>query len=676
MVGDRPRYELHFHASVQDALVSDDNNVRQIFQSSLTRATTGAVHQLPPDLTDFTGRQAERDRIMAWLREEEPSQENAVPISVVTGIAGVGKSALAIHVAHQLQHDFPDAQLYVNLRGTEGQPIAPLDVLATFLQAWGVDEQSIPDSLTQRCELYHSRLAGKRVLVLLDDAHNEEQVRPLLPTSSTCAVVVTTRRSLAALARSKVLDLTEMAPTNALELLQKQVGRERIQAEPEAAKKITDLCYRLPLAIRIAGGTLQNQLDWRLEDYALSLAKERRRQEQLHSLNLAVRATLVLSYQQLDARAAHLFRLLGLLTGSKFLPSVAVALLESDPASAEESVNCLVKVQLLELATDERYRLHDLLRLFAKEQLAQEELAQARQAARLRAGRWYLEISKMMNLALNPETRRQLAQILSKSQARPLAATEQNLWLGALNWFKLERTNLLACADWAYQAEAWDIVVGLAENLVNFFNTCAARADWERTHVLALEATRQLGKSSESNRYVSRQGEAQTLTNLGNLYSLQNNWEKASECYEQSLGLFSELEQRSGVAKALGNLANVYAQQGQSEKASECYKQSLVIFGELKDSYGEAQTLANMGIFSIKQNHEEKAAVLWREALTKLPPDSTKTKQVAQWLESIRPIAQEIQATSPRPPQRRISYVVVGLIIVVAIAFVVILLMH
>ncbi|HEY9604387.1 MAG TPA: NB-ARC domain-containing protein [Allocoleopsis sp.] len=628
------------------------------------------------DLTDFTGRQAECDRIMAWLREGAPSEQNAVPISVVTGIAGVGKSALAIHIAHQLQHDFPDAQLYVNLRGTEGQPVAPLDVLAVFLRAWGVDEQSIPDSLTHRAELYRSRLAGKRVLVLLDDAHNEEQVRPLLPNSSTCAVLVTTRRSLADLAESRVLDLTEMAPTDALELLEKQVGQERTQAEPEAAKKIIDLCDRLPLAIRIAGGTLQNKRDWRLEEYALSLAKERRRQEQLHSLNLAVRAALVLNYQELDARAAHLFRLLGLLTGPKFLPSVAVALLESDPVSAEESVTSLVKVKLLEPATDERYRLHDLVRLFAKEQLAQEELAQARQAARLRAGRWYLETSKMMNLALNPQTRRQLAQILSKSQAQPLAATEQNLWLGALNWFKLERTNLLACVDWADQAEAWDIVVGLAENLVNFFNTYAARTDWERTHLLALEATRKLAQSSESHRDTSRQGEAQTLTNLGNLYSLQNHWEKASDCYEQSLGIFSELEERAGVAKALGNLANVYTQQGQWGKASECYKQSLLIFGELKDFYGEAQTLANMGIFYIKQNHEQKAAVLWREALTKLPSGSPKTKQVAQWLELIRPIAQEIQATSPRPPQRRISYVIVGVIIIVAIALVVILLMH
>jgi len=662
---------------VQDAVVSDYNKVTQIFQVSLTQSTSGAVHQLPSDLLDFTGRQQQSDRIIKLLRQTEQSGENSAPVSIVTGTAGIGKSALAIHVAHQLRNDFSDAQFYINLRGTEGQPLAALDVLASFLRAWGVDDPSIPDSLTHRSELYRSLLSGKRVLVLLDDAHDEEQVGPLLPNHSTCAVVVTTRRSLTALEGADVLELAQMTPTEALELLQKQVGLERTQAEQESAKKIIDLCGQLPLAIRIAGGTLKNKLDWRLEDYAHRLAKERRRQEQLHLSNWDVRATLVLSYQELDARAAHLFRLLGLLTASTFLPAIAVALLESEPAIAEESINCLVNAQLLEPATDERYRLHDLVRLFAKEQLAQEELSQARQATRLRAARWYLETSTMMNLALNPETRHQLAQILVKSQAQSQAAIEQNLLQAALNWFKLERTNLLACVESAYQAEAWDIVVALAENLVNFFNTYGYRAEWERTHVLALAAIRKLSDSSEGNSSASRQGEAQTLTNLGNVYSLQSNWEKASECYEQSLSIFSELEERAGVAKALGNLANVYSQQGQWGKASECYEQSLVIFKEIKDHYGEAQTLANMGILHIKQDHEEQAAVLWREALTKLPSDLPKAKRMTQWLESIKPTPEVLEETSTDSSTTRIPYMIIGgLIFVVAIASLVLLLMR
>lgn len=657
MVGDKPRYELHFHGLVQDAVVGDYNKVTQIFQAILSQPTARSVHQLPPDIADFIGRQEELDRVTAVLRQTTPSQETASGFVAVTGIGGVGKSALAIHVAHQLKSDFPDAQLYVNLRGTEGQPLAPLEVLASFLRAWGVDDQSIPENLTQRSALYRSLLSGKRVLVLLDDAHDEAQVRPLLPGSSTCAVLVTSRSSLAALEEATALDLSVMTEAEALELLHKQVGVDRTQAEQEAAKKIINFCDRLPLAIRLAGGLLRNKPDWRLEDYAGELARERQRLAQLHLTNLDVRAALALSYQKLDALAARLFRFLGLLTGLKFAPAVAVALLESEPATAEASVKCLVDMQLLEPTSEGRYRLHDLVRLFAKEQLAQEELAEARQAARIRTSRWYLETAETMNLALNPETRRQIAQVMVKSVDQSLEATEQNLYLAALNWFKIEQMNLLASVEWAYQAQAWEIVVRLARNLVNFFNTYAYRADWERTHLLAMEATQKLG---------NRLGEAQILINLGNVYSLQNDWEKARESYNRSLDIFNDLGDRSGVAKTLGNLANVHSQQVDWGRASDYYKQSVVIFGELTDRYGEAQTLANMGILHIQQSHEEKAVALWQEALTKLPSDLPKSKRVAEWLQSINVQTSNTPQKTSEPPSRRILYML-GFVMAIAL---------
>lgn len=657
MVGDKPRYELHFHGLVQDAVVGDYNKVTQIFQAILSQPTARPLHQLPPDIADFIGRQEELDRVTAVLRQTTPSQETASGFVAVTGIGGVGKSALAIHVAHQLKSDFPDAQLYVNLRGTEGQPLAPLEVLASFLRAWGVDDQSIPENLTQRSALYRSLLSGKRVLVLLDDAHDEAQVRPLLPGSSTCAVLVTSRSSLAALEAATAFDLSVMTEAEALELLHKQVGVDRTQAEQEAAKKIINFCDRLPLAIRLAGGLLRNKPDWRLEDYAGELARERQRLAQLHLTNLDVRAALALSYQKLDALAARLFRFLGLLTGLKFAPAVAVALLESEPATAEASVKCLVDMQLLEPTSEGRYRLHDLVRLFAKEQLAQEELAEARQAARIRTSRWYLETAETMNLALNPETRRQIAQVMVKSVDQSLEATEQNLYLAALNWFKIEQMNLLASVEWAYQAQAWEIVVRLARNLVNFFNTYAYRADWERTHLLAMEATQKLG---------NRLGEAQILINLGNVYSLQNDWEKARESYNRSLDIFNDLGDRSGVAKTLGNLANVHSQQVDWGRASDYYKQSVVIFGELTDRYGEAQTLANMGILHIQQSHEEKAVALWQEALTKLPSDLPKSKRVAEWLQSINVQTSNTPQKTSEPPSRRILYML-GFVMAIAL---------
>lgn len=641
MVGDKPKYELHFHTNVQDAVVGDSQKVTQIFQESLTEFTPEPLHQLPAELTDFTGRQEELKQVMALLQAATSGGKTA--LSIITGMAGVGKSALAIQVAHQLKPDFPDAQLYVNLRGTESQSLEPSEVLAGFLRAWGVDEQSMPEDVPERAKLYRSFLSGKRALVILDNAHDSAQIRPLLPDIAGCAVLVTSRKRLAALEEAAILELSALRKPEALDLFQRFIGVERIQAELDAATTIIDLCGCYPLAIRITGGTLRNQLQKRLEEYAHYLLLERQNIAQLRLSHRDIRASLASSFKLLDPSAARLFRFLGLLIGLDFAPAIATALLESDSTTALASVQCLVDVQLLEPASQGRYRLHDLVRLFAKEQLAQEEPAEARQVARLRAARWYMERSEVMNLALKSEVRHQLAQELGAGKPQSLAAMEQNWFFAALNWFHLERMNLLAAVEWAYQAQAWEIVISLTRNLVNFLNLYAYRIDWERTHLLALEASQQL------NDY---QGEAQTLTNLGNVYALQGNWDKAGECYEQSLVRFRELGNHGEMAKAMGNLANVYSQQGNWEKAGECYEQSRVIFHELKDSYAEAQTLANLGIFHLKQNHEQEARLLWQEAISKLPSDSAKSQQVARWLQSLpTPNLEATQKTNVKSPE-------------------------
>ena len=669
MVRDKPRYELHFHGIVQGAVVGDYNKVKNILQGSL--AKFASLHRLPPDIANFTGRQAELESVTALLGQASKSGETGHNISVLTGMAGVGKSALAIHAAYQLKPDFPDAQLYVNLRGTESQPLEPSQVLAGFVRSLGVGDRSIPETLTQRSDLYRSLLSGKRALVLLDNALDEAQVRPLLPDSSTCAVIVTTRKPLADLEGAAILEVDEMTQ-EALDLLQNLVG-VCTPSELEAAKNVIDLCSRLPLAIRITAGTLKNKANWRFEDCADKLADERERLLSLRLSDLAVRVSLALSYRELDANSARLFRLLGLLIGSSFTPTLAGALLESDSAIAEESVKHLVDVQLLEPANEGRYRFHDLVRLFARGQLAQEEASEARQAARLRISRWYLETSEAMDLALNPETRRQLAQVLVEGKNQSIEATEQKLFLAALNWFEIERTNLLASIEWANQAKARELVASLAKNLVNFFNIYGYWTDWEQTHLLALEAIRTLEDLPESDapsdRISSGYREAQTLTNLGNVYSLQSDWQKASDCYEKSLGIFRELGDNPGIAKAMGNLANVYSRQGDWVKASDCYEQSLDIFRELKDSYGEGQTLANLGILYAQQSNQEKAIALWQEARRKLPSDLPKSKQLAEWLESTRRLT-VVASSKPieqNQSQRPTLKIVGGLIVVIAI---------
>ena len=634
MAEDRPKYELIFHDLVEGLVAGDNQKVPPLFESGLVEPAS--LHQLPPDIANFTGRQAELEQVKACLQPAMPETSTTLKLCVLTGIAGVGKSTLAIHVAYQLEQYFPDAQLYVNLGGTESQSHEPLVVLAGFLRALGIADELMPETLKERTELYCSLLSHKRALVLLDNARDEAQIRPLLPDSTTCGVLVTTRKQFANLQEATVIDLEVMTEADALALLQHLVGVELSQAELEASKNLLNLCNRLPLAIRITGGTLRNQPNLQLAEYTPQLADEGQRLAQLYLSDLAVRTSLTLSYQQLNTTAARLFRLLGLLTGSNFALPLAAALLDIEPAFAKQSVQYLVEMQLLEPAGEERYRFHDLVRSFARGQLAQDEQVEERQAARLRVARWYLENSQKLTKALNHQTRQLLAQILVQNKDQSLEAIEQNLLAGALNWFETERTNLLASLEWAYQAQAWDIVVPFANNLVNFFDTRAYWADWERTQLLSLEATRELGNPQE---------EAQTLANLGKVYFRQGDWGNTIERYRQSLNIFRELENRPAEAMTLGNLANIYSQQGDWLKARDCYEQSLSSFRKLGDSNREGKTLVNMGILYIQQGNKQKAVALWQEALSQLNPELLAAQRVATWLESMKDIVPEVSQT-------------------------------
>lgn len=658
MVRDKPKYELQFHTSGRGGGIREDETVAPVFRECSTQPAS--PHPLPPEANHFTGRQQELAQIRHWLQGSPDKQDN-IPV-VVAGAAGVGKSALIVRAAHQLRADFPDAQLYVNLRGTESQPLEPSAVLAGFLRALGVEPKSIPTDLSQRVTLYRSLLSNQRVAILLDDARDGAQVRPLLPPHPGCAVLITSRRRLAFLDEAAVLNLSGLNPPEALALLQVPIGAERTEAELEAARTITDLCRRLPLALQMVGGTLKAQPHWRLSDYVDKLTHQRQQLAQLRLGHLDVRASFSLSEGELDAGSARLFRFLGLLSGASFTTAIAARLVESTPEVARAALQRLVDLGLLESVSTERYRFHDLIRLFAKERLAQAETTETRQAARLRVVRWYEETAGIMDLALNPQTRPQLARTFIKDNSP--ATTEQDLVLAASNWFEQERTHLIGAVEWAHQAQARDVVVSLTGNLVNFLNSHGYWSDWERTHRLALEAIRTQSEPSPA----LRQQETQTWSSLGNAYSQQRHWEKARECYEQSLTISRELGNRSDLAKALGNLGNVYAQQQEWEQAKECYDQSLETFRELDDPYSEGQTLANMGILYLQQGDEEKAIALWQNALTKLPPDFEKSQQVKMWLQSLQVSNPELaRKLNPQPPHRTLV-LVGGAILVGAIA--------
>lgn len=595
MAGDQSGYQLQFHRSARRNF-SDYESLARLFQSRLAPALS--LHQLPPDLSSFTGRQAKLDDAIALLKQADLPGRRTPIVLAIAGRAGVGKSALAIHIAHGMRQTFPDAQLYVDLRGSDSQPLRPADVLANFLRAWGVSDAAMPGDLLERSRLFQLFLADKRTLLLLDNAENEAQVRSLIPATGCCAVLVSSRKRLTDLADATLLDLAEMSEIAALELLQKFTSAEVIREETDTSLVAVNLCSRLPIALCTFGSLLQYQPRLSLRDAVCQLSETRKRVKDLHLSHTDIRANFALIYQQLRPITAQLLRRLGLLVEPSFTLAIAAVLLETELEPAREAVQQLINLRLLEAVSGDRYRfVHDLVRLLVRGQLATEESTEARQAARLRVCQWYLEAAELMSLGLEPAFYVEIAQVLSRRSRQSLPTLEQKTIASALYWFETERFNLLTAVEWAHQAEDWKKAIALTENLVSFYDIRKVWVDWEQTHRLALDAARQLSSSEEALTGVlkaSRLKEAFILNNLGNAYLRQRQWDRAREHYKQSLELLS-----------------------------------------LMDSSHEAQTLVNLGILYIQQDQPDKTVSLWSMALGKLPIDTPEQKRLKQWMQGV-----------------------------------------
>lgn len=308
-------------------------------------------------------------------------------VSALAGIGGVGKTTLAVHVAHRARPVFPDGQLYVDLQGAGARAAEPETVLGAFLRALGTAESAIPDSLEERAALYRSLLDGRRILVLLDNARDAAQVRPLLPGTEGCAALVTSRVRMVDLAGAHLVDLDVMSPDEALSLFTRIVGEERVASEREAALDVVAACGFLPLAIRIAASRLASRRTWTVSVLAAKLADERRRLDELQAGDLAVKATFELGYGALEPAQARAFRLLGLADGPDISLRAAAAVLDLPPEEAEDLLESLVDTSLLESAAPGRYRYHDLVRLYARSCAERDEQAAGERGWRCR-GCW------------------------------------------------------------------------------------------------------------------------------------------------------------------------------------------------------------------------------------------------------------------------------------------------
>ncbi|WP_069887248.1 NB-ARC domain-containing protein, partial [Streptomyces luteocolor] len=339
--------------------------------------------QLLPDVPDFAGREAEVELLTETLRAAASGTTMAV--ATLTGLGGVGKTALAVHAAHALREQFPDGQLYVDLRGADPAPgVDSGSALTGFLRALGVPESAVPDGLDQQTALYRSLLSGRRVLVLLDNARDTAQVRPLLPGAPGCAVLVTSRSRTIALPGARLVDVEMMDETQALGLLSAMVGPDRVAAEPASAAELVALCGGLPLAVRIAAARLAARPGRSVADLAVRLRDEHRRLDELRMDDLGVEATFRLGYEALEPDLAHAFRMVALCYMPSFCRGAAGALLDVSDEEAEETVERLVDAGLMEPHGEDRYRFHDLVRLFARRQCEREESPRERADARLR----------------------------------------------------------------------------------------------------------------------------------------------------------------------------------------------------------------------------------------------------------------------------------------------------
>jgi tetratricopeptide (TPR) repeat protein len=557
-------------------------------QTHVLREALPTPFQLPADIADFTGREAEQAQIRALVSGTGP-RGAAVVISSIAGMAGVGKTALAVHLAHELAPNFPDAQLFVDLHGYDAsQRLTAWEALDGFLRALGVSNKGLPATVDRKASLYRSLLAGRRALVVLDNAWSEEQVRPLLPGSPTCLVLVTSRSRLLGLVAgegARPVSLDVLRPSEARELLARvagQDGRYRVGREPEAGTEVARLCGRLPLAVRIAASELAAWPQLSIAELARRLGDEQHRLGELATGDVEVRASFTLSYQSLAAPVAQMFRRLGLIAGPGFGRGVAAALVEVTPEEAERVLETLVDAHLLEVSpVFGRYRFHDLLRLYARERADAEETDTDREAALGRMFGWYLDTADDAERLLIPG-RGRLPYEPTGRWDEPVFATRGE----ALSWFEAERANLVAAthqaADLGLHSLAWQ----LPDALWSFFFLRSYWPDWRATHQTGLAAARRAG---------DRQAEAWMLSGLGDFGLELRRHEEVASVFQRSVAICRDIADREGEARALCGLGHCEIHMRRFERAIECEQQALLISREIGYPYRQGVALYHLG---------------------------------------------------------------------------------
>lgn len=618
LVDDRDRQNMTLKelagCAALEKQISTFGNTRRSRLALAYASSVDPPHQLPNVSPYFVGRAHELDTLTAQLNNV--TEGSPVVITAIGGTAGIGKTALAAKWAQTHSEQFPDGQLYVNLRGFHptGIPMTPQEAIRGFLDAFHVPAEKIPASLDAQAALYRDLVKSKNLLIVLDNARDTDQIRSLLPDSPTCMVLVTSRQHLSSLADESKgathIILGFLTTAEAHQLLTEILGEERIQAEPEAVDELIHRCVHLPLALRIAARRIKAEPHTSLTALVGQLRQQRQRLAALStgdSQYFDIRAVFSWSYTALSTGAARLFRLLGLHPGPDINLYAAASLAGLPEHDSRSLLDELTRAHLLEEHTTGRYQFHDLLSAYAAEQATIEESEAQQRAARHRVLDYYLHTGFTANRHLNPHR----DPIALESAQQGVTADQISDYQQAMEWFTAERAVLLTTINYA-AAHGFDIhACQLPWTLATFLNRQGHWHDWATTQQTALAAATRLG---------DRAVQARAHGGLGFAHIQHGHYADAFDCLQQALALYEELGDLDGQAHVHLSLAVACERQGQHRQALTHDQRALDLHRATVNHAGQADALnalgwdhARLGDYQQTLNHCQQALNLHRE---------------------------------------------------------------
>jgi tetratricopeptide (TPR) repeat protein/transcriptional regulator with XRE-family HTH domain len=555
--------------------------------------------QLPGPPQSFTGRATELANL------EKIHDASTVVVTAIDGMAGVGKTALAVQAAHRMVERYPDGQLFIDLHGytDDVAPVQPGEALERLLRSLGVPGERIPADLDERAALYRSRLADQRMLIVLDNAATETQVTPLLPGAPGCLVLITSRRRLAGLDSTHTLSLDTLPAADAIMLLRQTAGDSRLAGQaPHLMAILVELCGWLPLAIRIASARLRSHPAWDLAYLARRLRDQQHRLVELEAGQRSITVALDLSYQDLDADLQRAYRLLGLHPGPDIAPHAAAALVGCTLSAAGRLLEQLLEAHLLEELVPGRYRFHDLTRAHAAHAATADETEHAARRALDRLLDFYRYTAAVAMDAAYPYERERRPEVPPAQTPGPELSGA-----AALSWLDDELPNLLAAAGYATEHDRPLHLLRLSTTLHRHLRNHGHYYDAVSLHHQALTIARATGQHA---------AELDALVGLGHIHRLQSRYGPAFDDFRRALRLARATGNRPGESDALIGLGHVHMHQGRYEQATDHYQQALQL--ARADDHGAGRELdarVGLGIVHRRQGRHEQATDHYRQAL-------------------------------------------------------------